>query len=308
MIGFERSDDYQPLFWVGGRPVHVTMLLVGVHVLALVVSSLLHGLVGWSPQFAMLFSASAVLHGEVWRLVTYPFAHDLSLGFAFSMFILAFIGREVERFFGRTMFIWLYTGLVLTGSLTLLALHYLPNADAGDAQWLDGGNLVLFGVFIAFAILYPNMQVYFWIPSVWIVYTLLGIGTLACFANHAWHLMTTFWISVAFAYFYTQYARVGSEAFGPLANWRAYLPRRTVRRELPPQPRSRRVVDVPAHVSKMSGGVSPVASSERGDNVHESIDPLLDKISKHGLASLTHSERATLERARVSLLRKERGG
>ncbi len=31
MMGFERSDDYQPLFWVRGRPVHVTALLVILH-------------------------------------------------------------------------------------------------------------------------------------------------------------------------------------------------------------------------------------------------------------------------------------
>ena len=309
MIGFERSDDYQPLFWVRGRPVHVTTLLVAVHIFSLVACCLLRGFGLWSPQFAMQFGASAVLHGEVWRVVTYPFTHDVSLGFAFSMFILFFLGREVERFFGRTMFIWLYAGLTLIGSLTLLALHYLPSADAGDAQWIDGGNLVLFGVFIAFAVVYPNVQIYFFIPSVWIAYALLAVGTLACFASHLWHPMTVLWMSVAFAFFYTRYARMGSEAFGPLANWRAYLPRRPIRRELPARPRPRRAVDQPAHASKLSGAAGVVVgTADRGDNVHDSIDPLLDKISKHGLASLTQSERATLERARVSLLRKDRGG
>ena len=53
--------------------------------------------------------------------------------------------------------------------------------------------------------------------------------------------------------------------------------------------------------------VGALSAYRAAGDVHESIDPLLDKISKHGLASLTHSERATLERARVSLLRKERG-
>jgi hypothetical protein len=32
------------------------------------------------------------------------------------------------------------------------------------------------------------------------------------------------------------------------------------------------------------------------------LDELLEKISKHGLASLTHQERAALERAREKLL------
>ena len=40
------------------------------------------------------------------------------------------------------------------------------------------------------------------------------------------------------------------------------------------------------------------------ENVYESIDPLLDKISKSGINSLTASERRTLDRARNQLLKK----
>jgi hypothetical protein len=45
-----------------------------------------------------------------------------------------------------------------------------------------------------------------------------------------------------------------------------------------------------------------VAGSETAE-----IDPLLDKIAKHGLNSLTAQERAALERARAKLLEKDRG-
>ncbi len=40
--------------------------------------------------------------------------------------------------------------------------------------------------------------------------------------------------------------------------------------------------------------------------MHESIDPILEKISKHGMASLTKSEKARLEKARAELIEKER--
>jgi hypothetical protein len=40
---------------------------------------------------------------------------------------------------------------------------------------------------------------------------------------------------------------------------------------------------------------------------HRIIDPLLDKISRDGLASLTRREREQLERARTVLLEKDRG-
>jgi hypothetical protein len=40
------------------------------------------------------------------------------------------------------------------------------------------------------------------------------------------------------------------------------------------------------------------------ENIHESIDPVLDKISKQGINSLTASERRALDRARNRLLKK----
>ena len=40
------------------------------------------------------------------------------------------------------------------------------------------------------------------------------------------------------------------------------------------------------------------------ENIYESIDPVLDKISKSGIGSLTASERRALDRARNRLLKK----
>ena len=42
------------------------------------------------------------------------------------------------------------------------------------------------------------------------------------------------------------------------------------------------------------------------ENVYESIDPLLEKISKSGINSLTASERRALDRARNQLLNKSK--
>ncbi len=89
---------------------------------------------------------------------------------------------------------------------------------------------------------------------------------------------------------------MGSEAFAVLGTFREMLPRKKVVAAPRLPLRARRAVDT------QSGG-----DTYRSSDVHESIDPLLDKISKHGLGSLTHSERAVLEKARVSLLRKDRG-
>jgi hypothetical protein len=46
---------------------------------------------------------------------------------------------------------------------------------------------------------------------------------------------------------------------------------------------------------------------EAAGNETVEIDHLLDKISRHGLNSLTSQERAALERARAKLLEKDQG-
>ena len=308
MMGFERSDDYQPLFWVRGRPIHVTTLLVGVHIVAMVAACLLVGLRVLDPLLWMGFDSTAVLHGQIWRLVTYVFLHAPTLGFVIQMAMLFFFGREVERYFGRKVFATLYGALILTGPLVLLALHLIHGAES-VALPIDGGNLVHLGVFIAFVTLYPNVQFFFAIPAVWFAGVYLAIYTLLYFSGRQWNDLVLLWSSVLVAFFGTRYASIGGEAFALFGNLRDHFPRRAPQRDAPTRLKPRRAVDAPAHATKAAGmSVGGVSGVSRADDLHESIDPLLDKISKHGLASLTNSERATLEKARVSLLRKERGG
>ena len=41
MFGVATSDDYQPVTWMGRYPIHVTTLLVMVHVICMIISCLL---------------------------------------------------------------------------------------------------------------------------------------------------------------------------------------------------------------------------------------------------------------------------
>ena len=299
MMGFERSDDYQPLFWVNGRPVHVTALLVILHSLALVVSCLMRGFFNFDPQSYIVFSSYAVLHGAIWQVLTYVFAHQPSIWFLLDMAFLFIWGREVERFFGRKIFAALYVGLVLVGPVFLLGRALV---QGGDQQLfvnsVDGSLWVHTGLFVVFATLYPNVQFFFGIACTWIAAAFVTIETLQCLGNHWINDGIVLWLNVGFAFFATRYAKVGTEAFSMLGTLRERFPQKTVPLGVKPRLKPRRLVDT-------DGGGS---EDHRGRDVHESVDPLLDKISKHGLASLTNSERAVLEKARVSLLRKDRQG
>ena len=307
MMGFERSDDYQPLFWVRGRPVHVTTLLVFLHLAALMVCSLLQGL----PVHFLRFSSEAVLHHwAIWQPFTYAFAHLLgelndTIWFLIEMVFLFVWGREVERYFGRKVFISLYVAMLLATPVALLTFSLVAHLPVLYA----GSTILHFGLFIAFATIYPGAQFFGSIASKWVAVAILVVWSAALFSRVAYPELIVLGITSAVSFFGVRYASVGSDAFAVFGPLRDLFPRRVAPRVAQPRLKPRRAVDAPAHAGRAaSASMGGVASVGRGEDVHESIDPLLDKISKHGLASLTNSERATLEKARVSLLRKERGG
>jgi membrane associated rhomboid family serine protease len=294
MMGFERSDDYQPLLWVRGHPVHATLFLVVLHSVALILCCVLQacGVLPLSGplQYETLlsFSTDAVWrHGYLWQFFTYGFCHSPTPWFLVDMFFLYMWGREVERYFGRKTFLLLYAALWATGPILLSAFSAVTklNADLSDSQFID------FGIFIAFVAIYPNVQFFFGLLAKWIAVAILGIWTLEDLAKDNFSDLLILWGTVSVAFFGTRYASVGG-GFSMLGTIRDQLPQRTVPSGVKPRMKPRRALDTHA---------------EPPGDVHDSIDPLLEKISRHGLASLTHGERATLEKARASLLRKERG-
>src|SRR6187549_2330059 len=155
MFGVTTSDDYRPVAWMGRYPVDVTTMLVGVHVAAAILAALLVAFGAGSILLWLQFDSAAIWStGQVWRLFTYAFVHAPSglLWFAVEMYLLFVFGREVERFLGRRTFIGLYLTLLLTPS-TLLTLWGLLERSA-----ITGSAALHFGIFVAFATIYPRVE------------------------------------------------------------------------------------------------------------------------------------------------------
>jgi rhomboid family protein len=276
MFGVTTSDDYQPVTWVGRHPVHVTTLLVAVHVFAAIVACFLGG-AGILGHLAF-DSALVWQRGEFWQLATYAFVHSPSalLWFAVEMYMLFVFGREVERFIGRRAFIVLYLFLLLAPTV-LLSLWGLS-----ERVGIAGSPALHFGIFIAFATIYPNVELLLRIQAKWVALALAAISTLQLLAYRDWSAMAVLWVSIAAAFFFIRLRGVGPELvwWGNLkSRWEPKPKFHVVPRSAP-----RRLVEP--------------------ENVHESIDPVLEKISKQGINSLTAAERRALDRARARLLKK----
>ena len=281
MFGVTTSDDYQPITWVGRHPVDTTALLVALHVLLTVLGCFLAAFGGGGFLNLLVFDSEQVLTlGRVWQLLTYAFVHapysSALLWFAIEMWMFFFFGRAVERFIGRREFIGLYSFLLLVPTV------FLTVAGLWTRLGAEGSTTLHFGIFIAFAAIYPGVELLFRIQAKWVAIILAVIGTLAALAAHDWAEMIMLWTTIATAVVFLRLRGVGPELV-----WWSNLKARWQ-----PKPKFH---------------VVPRANSRQGvesQGVHESIDPVLEKISKHGIKSLTPSERRLLDKARNRLLNK----
>jgi len=284
MLYHEQSEDYRPLFWVNGHPFYANTLLVIAHVTSFVIAALCISYYGLGPVYdGLRLNPPQIWHeGQVWRLFSYIafdpwFFTQRSLWFLWSMLLLWFFGREVEQFAGRKTYLALYAALVLIPAilLCLLGLFIAPGSHLNCFE-------AIFGMFVAFATLYPGtMPIFFWLPFrvstlVWI---LLAIFSLIDLADHAFTALFMLWTSSAVGYAGMRLIGAG-RGLTWLTDWLEERHAKKLARQ-----RNFKVL--------------------KDANADESIDAILEKISKHGVGSLNAKERAALERARTNLLKRD---
>lgn len=292
MPASDSPDDYQPITWIGGHPVRAAGVLVFFYVATMVSTALAlsFGLGGILRE--AIFSSAAVLgRGAVWQFVTYALVNPPTLGFAINMAMLWWFGGELEKFFGRRIFWKFYAALLLlTPALFTLIGLWQPTHLSGAP-----GS---FALFIAFATLYPDVPLLFGVLlAKWIAWILVGIQALSAVAAHDWPELLSLAATVSFAYAFVRYeqGRYTLPAFVRGVRLRFWKTK----------PRFQVVRGDPARAqtpSRKSSRVRPAKTA--GEDVVQSIDFLLEKISRHGIGSLSASERAALERASEVLNKK----
>ena len=277
VIAHRGSGNYEPITWVGRLPVYATTIIVALYVASMIgVALALASGAGNFLESQLAFNSGAVLHDlQLWRCVTYAFVNEPDPWFILALVMLYIFGRDVEQYLGRTGFVRLYIAFLLLGPSLLLA----ATLATGQA-YLLGHSWANFAVFLAFAAIYPNAQLLFQIPAKVFALVFLGIFILQLLADRRWVEMTVL-LSTAFLAWYAM--RHGA------ALRLDFLSR------LRPVNRGRR--------PKLRVVRSP---EDEPVDPHRIIDPLLDKISRHGLSSLTRREREQLERARAVLLGMEK--
>jgi len=280
-----RRSPFEPRFTTT-----VVLLLVNVAVF----------LVQWAVgQFAPAFpfnhyfalSISGLQHVYLWQLVTYGFLHGSFLHLFFNCWAIYVFGQEIENTLGRKPFLALYFASVFIGGL--VETLYLKLFAGAIAFSVVGASAAGFGLTAAYAMLFPEriLLLFFIIPMrAKYLLAICGVLTLIGLVRpdegaHAAHLG-----GILTGIVFIRYA----------IHWDWHWPK--LRRARGQQPR--RLVKV---VSGTSGIWARTKSEEdlpADEFLSKEVDPILDKISAHGIQSLTDRERRVLEAARQKIVRR----
>jgi len=98
------------------------------------------------------------LHGFLWQIVTYSFIHQGILGTALEMLSLWFLGSFLEANHGPRWLAELYFISVIGAGLTAVGLSLVMGSDGLIAFAIMGAFGGIFGMLIAFGVLYGDLE------------------------------------------------------------------------------------------------------------------------------------------------------
>ncbi len=230
----------------------------------------------YQPGFVSEFlglSDAGLGSAYAWQFFTAIFLHNGPWYLAVNMLVLYLVGRDVESIIGQRQFFLLYLGGALGGELSHLFL--MPS----DTVLFAGSGGVV-AVLIAYATILPELEMtalIFMILPVRIKAKHLGYGV--------------FYLGLLGLVFVRQGVVTHSVSLGACAVGWLYAHLLGFGR---PSIVQRRVQQRRIEVDRYQ-----TMSSEQF--IAEKVDPVLDKISREGMESLTSSERRTLAMAREKI-------
>jgi len=265
-------------------------------------------LIGGDNVFGALGLDPARFPATWWTIATYMFVHGGLMHLAFNMLSLWMFGPRIEQVWGARPFLYFYLWCGLGGGIAHMLLD-------GSAE-LVGASAAIMGVLLAYALRWPDDEVFLFgvIPmkTKWLVIWLavinvaMGVSSTTRGGNGiAWfaHLG-----GLAFGWVYLRVS-----AFGGLDNFRRWVspapdePEDAFRAVPRTRPRARdrgdRAEGIDEVVAKSNAiaakpvrhAIVPRANPDAGRESSERLNMVLDKISKHGIESLTSEELLVLE-------------
>ena len=296
---YMRAAEYNPRRRMAA-PVWVIILVVNIVVFLIEFASGPQA-VKTCFQYGAL-SLEGLKAGFVWQFLTFQFLHGGLPHLVMNMVVLYFFARPVETALGKTTFLKLYLLSGVAGGLLQVLLGvWWPRFDGP----LVGASAGLCGLIAAFALISPDSTFYigFVLPirAKYFLPVMIAISIL----------FTVFPIPIPFLKDakVAHAAHLGGTLFGifyirHIIHWRWHWPWRKQSSRSDQAPRQ--LVSVRAKKSPAWGRPQLNADDvlPAAEFISKEVDPILDKISAHGLQSLTERERKILEAARKKMAKR----
>jgi membrane associated rhomboid family serine protease len=253
----------------------------------------------------LALSVEGLQKGYIWQILTFQFMHGGIMHIFLNMLTLYFIGRMLEAGIGKKEFLRLYLISGAFGGLLQIGCSWVAPQHFGSVA-VVGASAGVFGVVGAYAALYPyqrlTLLLFFVIPISMQAKTLIYLaGAMALYGiifpgdniAHAAHLggmiCGILYLRSHHLLAWRRPHNTGprgnnnSKWFSnPVQSFKIYGGSAPVERQ--PRPEESRTVTV-------------VDVEEEDDFMEKKVDPILDKITRQGIQSLTAEEREILEKA-----------
>ena len=205
----------------------------------------------------------------IWQPVTYMFLHGGTWHILINMFILWMFGSELERTWGTKEFLKFYFVAGIGAGLVNVVFSVF-NSATWDIP-IIGASGAIYGILVAYAMLFPNRLVY--------IYFLIPVKV---------KFLVIFLIAIEFLSTYradgvAHFAHLGGALFGYL-----YL-KRNIRSKLRKWS--------PAELIQRLKAEKMAKKREEGDKIMDEVDSILDKINQVGYDNLTKREKKILDKA-----------
>jgi len=235
-----------------------------------------------------------------WTVGTYMFVHAWLAHLAFNMFTLWMFGPRLEHEWGTRSFVQFYLWCGLGGAIAHLVL--------AQHSAVIGASGAISGVLVAYALRWPDEEVYLFgvIPmkSRWLVAAMLAMNIIFALSPSSRIDWTAHVGGMAFGWIFLKLYAVGG--INRVRGWVSAvpdesedMPRAVPRNRAPMRDRAGSVDEVVARsnaiVLRESKPVQHVPKQETPKEYAARVNRVLDKISQHGISSLTREERRVLE-------------
>jgi len=257
---------------------------------------------GYPPRFSegnyFALSLHGLENGYVWQFLTFQFMHAGFLHILFNSLVIYFFGRSVETAMGRSRFLALYLSSGIIGGVTQMIFSLLFKSF--DVP-VVGASAGAYGLVAAFAVLNWEerftLLIYFipvamrgktllWVSIGLAVLGLLMPGSGVANAAHLGGILTGF-----------LYVHQIVQGRWHLPQWKLPARRRSPPREFVATGAGKKPFWRPA-------ADKPEEDLPADEFLQREVDPILDKISAHGIHSLTARERGVLEKARTKMAKR----